>query len=105
MDEIMEAVALRARQSLGGRLRKVILFGSFAREDYDAQSDVDIMVLTENSDLKRDQARMDAIADAISLASDRTISIMLKDRAEFESRLYVPFYRNVAEEGRVLYAA
>ena len=32
---------------LGNRLKKAILYGSYARGDYDKNSDIDIMVLTD----------------------------------------------------------
>ena len=32
---------------LGDRLKKVILYGSYARGDYDKNSDLDIMILTD----------------------------------------------------------
>ena len=36
-----------ARESLGDKLDKVILYGSYARGDYDDESDIDIMVLAD----------------------------------------------------------
>lgn len=33
------------------RLKKVILFGSYARGDYDGESDIDIMVMVDDDEI------------------------------------------------------
>ena len=33
---------------LGERLKKIILYGSYARGDYNSSSDIDIMILTDD---------------------------------------------------------
>ena len=37
----------RVRTLLGNRVKKIILYGSYARGDYNDSSDVDIMILTD----------------------------------------------------------
>jgi predicted nucleotidyltransferase len=39
---ILNELIERVRPVFGDKLKKVILFGSYARGDYDAESDVDI---------------------------------------------------------------
>jgi len=45
LKKITDKVVSAARESLGDKLDRVILYGSYARGDYNANSDVDIMVL------------------------------------------------------------
>ena len=41
LKEILDRVAATARTALGDQLRGAYLYGSYARGDYDAESDVD----------------------------------------------------------------
>ena len=50
------------QQLLGTRLKKIILYGSYARGDYTKYSDVDIMILT-NLSFKEIENYRDKISD------------------------------------------
>lgn len=92
---------------LGCDLEAVILYGSYARGDNAADSDVDIMVLTKNADVINRQIRseLNKIFSRTGLEYDLVISLAIKDKETFEQWLPVlPFYQNVHSEGVVLYA-
>ena len=99
----------RNTQSLmGDKLRKIILYGSYARGDYKEYSDLDIMVLADvsESEKKEFQHRIYEMTSELGLEHDVIVSMILNDENLFMSRLPVsPFYRNVLSEGVELYAA
>ena len=47
VENIVSTLALQIRAVLGDNLNSVILFGSYARGDYEEYSDVDVMVLLD----------------------------------------------------------
>lgn len=68
----------------GSHLQKVILYGSYARGDFRTDSDIDIMILLDMSDLD--------------------IKPIAKSKAHFEKWIEnYPFYSNIHKEGVVLY--
>ena len=107
LDEITSKVVSAAKESLGGKLDKVILYGSYARGDYDEESDIDIMVL---ADIPRDDAcRADNIlnklANDLGYEHDILVSLFIKDCETFYKYLSVePFYINVMKDGVMLSA-
>ena len=50
ISDIVLEFATDLKTILGQNLSKIILYGSYARMDYDASSDVDIMILVTLSD-------------------------------------------------------
>ena len=50
IDSVIKKFVTQLSELLGNRLKKVILYGSYARGDYDKNSDIDIMILTDFSD-------------------------------------------------------
>lgn len=50
IDKILNQFVSEISGLLGNRLKKVILYGSYARGDYDKNSDIDIMILTDLND-------------------------------------------------------
>ena len=92
----------------GKHLKKVILYGSYARGDYNDQSDIDIMLLVDLT-----AAEMDAYADQLSelgfeynVDYDIWMMPVVKNKQHFEkwAEAY-PFYANVQREGVILYEA
>ena len=90
------------------KLVKVILIGSYARGDYNEDSDIDIVLLlnmtteeinTENSSLCEVTAELDHKYNALISA------ITLEINKFNKYRLVHCFYRNILDEGAVLYAA
>jgi len=91
----------------GDRLRKIILYGSYARGDHTNDSDLDIMVLAdfEESEKTTLEKQVCKIASDASLDHDVTICMLLNNEDLFRSRLHIsPFYRNVISEGVEIYA-
>ncbi len=96
----------RIKSLFGNRLEKVILFGSYARGDYEKESDVDVMLLVRNSDAeinKMDRIVINATGD-IDLAHSLLLSPIIVNYDRFYRYVNdLPFYRSVMREGVVLY--
>lgn len=95
----------KAKKILGNRLKKVILYGSYARGDYNERSDVDLMLLTDLTFEEIEKYRDDIsdIAFDIELKTGIIISPVIKNIDNYNSRInIIPFYKNVQMEGVVL---
>ena len=106
LENITTEVSRRVQELLGGSLRNIILYGSYARGDYDEESDIDIMVLTDisESEMRPFEYQLAIISSRISLENDITVCIMLNNKALFEERLPLSaFYRNVINDGVQVY--
>lgn len=93
------------QQLLGNRLKKVILYGSYARGDYNKQSDVDIMILADLSfeEIEEYRDRISDIAYDIELETGIIVSPVIKNVDKYNAKVqFVPFYKNVQKEGVVL---
>lgn len=90
---------------LGDRVKKIILYGSYARGDYSNNSDIDIMILTDLSDDEMYDflVKISDMAYDIELENDVMFSPLLKNIDKFNYWLgALPFYMNVQKEGVVL---
>ena len=82
---IARAVAADLRELYGSRLKHVLLFGSQARGDAHAESDIDLLVvLDEVESRRRELERMDAILWRHSLANDAVVTELPVSQVEFE---------------------
>ena len=106
IDDIINQFILEISNLLGNRLKKVILYGSYARGDYDKNSDVDIMILTDLNDKEIIKYRMKVrdIACDIELDNDIIISPLVRNIDRYNERInVVPFYMNIQKEGVVVH--
>ncbi len=92
----------------GSKLRAVILYGSTANGTATPESDIDIMVLVESStiELKQYEEKLCDVSTNFALEYFQVFSIVDVCYAEFNRwKQTLPFYRNVANEGIILYAS
>lgn len=95
----------QAKIMLGDKLDKVILYGSYARGDYNERSDVDIMILTTLTDEEIEEAETGIfdLAFDFQMDYDIDISVVIQNKERFNYWLgALPFYNNVQKEGIVL---
>ncbi len=82
-------------------LKKIIIFGSFARGDYHKESDLDLVIVGEFK-----ERFIDRIGKIIELNdSDLEIDVMVYTEEEFQKMIQErrPFIEQVLEEGIVVY--
>jgi len=106
LDNITDELSRSAKHLFGDRLRKIILYGSYARGDYNKDSDLDIMILADidESDKSTLETQICKIASSTSLEHDITVCILLRDEQVFNDRIPIlPFYRNIATDGVEIY--
>ena len=107
INEVTLKVVNAARDTLGPRLEKVILFGSYARGDYDEYSDVDICVLADvpNDEVSMWHGNIRKRLPLIDLDYDITVCIHVTDSALFKQYANtLPYFMNIEREGVPLYA-
>ncbi len=96
---------VKAILSVSKNVEKIILFGSQARGDSSAGSDIDILVIIDipkerMSAIKREMRNR---ASDISLEQDEVVSLIIRDKQEYDNMSNTLFYRNVAKDGVELY--
>ena len=93
-------------KALPGNIIRIVLYGSVARGTATGESDVDIAVFVSDT-LSADQ--LDALSDAVvdlNLKYDKVYSVIDIRNDEYEKwKAIIPFYRNVSDEGVVLWTA
>jgi len=107
LNQITSKIVRAAKASLGDKLEKVILYGSYARGDYDAESDIDIMILANipREDANRVWDQIWDITGDLGLDYGVMVSVHVKDSGTFYKFVNdLPFYSNVERDGVVLSA-
>ena len=96
--EILASVYDSCNQLSGGKIHDAILYGSYARGEQTAESDIDILLTQEQISEKR--RAIAALSSDLSLAHDVTVSIQIVPLAQFHRYAdFLPFYQNVLREG------
>lgn len=99
---VTTSVANEAKRILGQKLDAVVLYGSYARGNYDEESDIDIMVRIRctRDELMEFFYIFSDIGSRISLENDVTVSILIYDTETFNRyKSVMPFLVNVEKEG------
>jgi len=104
IQEISQRVHERMQELFGEKLKGVILYGSYARGDYEEFSDIDMMIMVDMDKYKLAKYR-EAVWDfAEDIGCDYDyevlLSLKLQDMETFSAWEHVlPYYKNVAREG------
>lgn len=104
LNRLLPEIETRIKEFFGEKVLKIILFGSFARGDFNFESDVDIIVIVSDDDLytyrkKRVKIISEFMQKYEILLSIRIVNVNLFDKYKD----YSPFYQNVFNEGIILY--
>ena len=92
----------------GNNLKQVILYGSYARGDYNSekeQSDIDIMILVDASEeeIKSIQKKVLDYSYDIDLKYNVLLSPIVESVKNYNDRVrYIQFYKNIEKEGVLL---
>ena len=106
--KILQEMAELLQGVYGDLLKAIILYGSVARGTQTEDSDVDIMVLIDGTDaqLREYDEKLSDVSTDLALKYMKVFSIIDVKYQEYQDwKTVSPFYKNVAQEGVVLYAA
>ncbi|MDR0307349.1 MAG: nucleotidyltransferase domain-containing protein [Chitinispirillales bacterium] len=107
LETITKKICIAAKEVLGGKLEKVVLFGSYARGDYREDSDIDIMILADIAleEESKTRRKIRGLMDHIDLEYNVLVCLSVTCSSNFYNWINVlPFYMNVQKEGVELYA-
>lgn len=92
----------------GTHLKKIILYGSYARGDYRDDSDIDIMILLSISDTEAQnyQESLSEITFNYNFDFDMDIKPIAHSEEVFNKwRKVYPFFKNIERDGITIYDA
>lgn len=102
LNYILKKVAQTAKETFGEKFDSAYLYGSYARGDFDSESDIDIMVLADipKEELCKYKKVFTHLTSELGLEYDMLITVSLKDIYTFNKYFNaVPFYQNIKREG------
>lgn len=102
INEVAQKVLSAARDTFGDKLNKVILFGSYARGDFDEYSDMDFFVLADvpHDEVNKWEKDIDGRIPDLWFDYDLLVSIHITSKTMFDRYFNVlPYYQSVIREG------
>lgn len=108
MQSLIERYVSEVQKIYGSHVKQIILYGSYARGDYTKDSDVDIMILLDISDMAIKDYRHQLSDMTYDFNLDHDLDIKPIAKSEEHFRKWVdnyPFYANINKEGVTLYGA
>ena len=100
--EITQRVADESKNIFGSKLNSVILFGSYARGDFDEDSDIDVLILVDlpSDELSNYRTHIDSLCGTLLFEYGIVVSAIEKDTETYHRYSDVlPFYKNIEKEG------
>ena len=108
LQNLLKEYADKIQKIYGNHLSQIILYGSYARGDYRDDSDIDIMILLDISDLEIKKYRHSLSDMTYDFNWDNGLNIKPIAVSEYHFNKWrdaYPFYNNVYQEGVCLYHA
>lgn len=102
LNQLLSEIARYAAETFGAQLESVILYGSYARNEADSESDVDVMVLVDapKEELAKLRYPWNHFGTELDLKYGVLTSVILQDSETFHKwKDVLPFYQNVLKEG------
>lgn len=103
IDTISRQMAQSYRSVYGNDIVAIYLYGSYAREDFDSESDIDITAIVKGNriDLQNKLKQVWNLSADIGLENDVIVSPTVIPFDEFEKyEQILPYYRNIRKEGK-----
>ena len=102
----IQALKAALTERYGEKLDRVIVFGSAARDEADAYSDIDVMIVLDSGKDSvhwREESEVHALAFEIELQFDAVFDVKLVERSMLNGLFgHTPFMENVLREGVVV---
>lgn len=108
MQQLIQLYVSNIHDIYGSHLRQIILYGSYARGDFRPDSDIDIMILLDlsNVDIKKYRHQLSNMTFDFNMDYDVDIKPIAKNEEHYRKWVdNYPFYSNVNREGVRLYVA
>lgn len=102
LQTVLTVTYRRLKKIFGSQLEDILLYGSYARGDYDSESDIDVMVLVNmtKEELCTYRREISDLSSEMDLEYNVFISITLQDTETFNRfKTVLPFYKNVLKDG------
>lgn len=103
LNQIMKAMVDCYKNVYGNNIVDIVLYGSYARGDYNENSDIDIVALVHGTRIEL-QEKLKEVWDKsaeLGLENDIIVSSGVIPYDEFEKYQHtLPYYRNIMQEGK-----
>ncbi len=102
LKKILNEVAVCYKQVYGKALHSVYLYGSYARGDYNSNSDIDIVAIVDGdrNELQKKLKLVWNLASDLDLEYEVIVSPTIIPLAEFNQyKNDLPYYSNILKEG------
>ncbi|MBC8384082.1 MAG: nucleotidyltransferase domain-containing protein [Candidatus Cloacimonetes bacterium] len=104
LKELIEDFKVLISQELKNKLKTIILYGSYARNEQSDDSDLDLAVIYDSELGEKEKKKVADISCELSLKYDILLSIIYRSKKDFdEYSKFVPFYQVVNKQGIVIY--
>ncbi|MBD5463016.1 MAG: nucleotidyltransferase domain-containing protein [Lachnospiraceae bacterium] len=103
IDNISQQISQSYRSVYGDNIVAIYLYGSYARGNYDEESDVDIAAIIRGNriDLQRKLKQIWDVSADIGLKNDVIVSPTVIPFDEYEEYKHtLPYYMNIQKEGK-----
>lgn len=106
LEKLKTEVERSAKELLGEKLLKVLLYGSYSRGDFDAESDIDFALLSKIAEVEISgyNDKIGEITSRLSIEYGVLVSLLIISKESFdEYGNALPFYKNLIKESTVIY--
>lgn len=103
IDNISQQISQSYRSVYGDNIVAIYLYGSYARGNYDEESDVDIAAIIRGNriELQRKLKQIWDVSAEIGLKNDVIVSPTVIPFDEYEEYKHIlPYYMNIQKEGK-----
>ena len=105
LNKITSQMVKAYRDIYGQSIKNIVMYGSFARGDFDDESDIDFAAIVEGErqELQKKLEEVWDKASDIGLEYDAVVSPVVIPYEEFlEYKDKLPYYRNIDKEGIIV---